>query len=157
MESEIRREDEVQKAGTERSLVEEAIREAHSERKKASTALEHLSRDNAKWEKHGASARRWQECRKWQAITPDELQPAVEAIRHRVEHYGCWQSNQSTMKLCYAALHPPPAINSDRVDAEYGQLTEHLPQVLPQLPVQCLPAALRNQHQMVFAPPLRMA
>jgi hypothetical protein len=46
------------------------------------------------------------ESREWVAITPDELRPAVEAIRHAFEHQGCWQSAQSTWKLCYAALHP---------------------------------------------------
>jgi hypothetical protein len=113
LESRIRREEEVQKTGSERSLVEQAISDAHSELKKASTALQRLSRDDAKWEKQAASARRWQESRKWQAITPEELQPAIEAIRHKIEHNGFWQSNQSTIKLCFAALHPEQPTQSD--------------------------------------------
>jgi hypothetical protein len=102
----------VQKAGSERSLAEEALVKVRSELQRASAALEHLRRDDASWEKQGAAPRRWQESRKWQAITPDELQPAVEAIRHKIEHYGLWQSSQSTMKLCFAALHPGPNMNS---------------------------------------------
>lgn len=92
--------------GTERQQsLEESLVKARSELQKASTALEHLCLDDAKWEKHEASARKWQQSRKWQAITPEELHPAVEAIRHKVEHYGFWQSTQSTMKLGFAALH----------------------------------------------------
>lgn len=111
LESAIRLDNEVQKAGTERFEVEEALAKARSELKKASAALEHLCRDDAEWEKHEASARKWQQSRKWQAITPEELQPAVEAIRHKIEHYGFWQSTQSTMKLCFAALHPAQTPN----------------------------------------------
>ena len=84
----------VQKAGSERFLAEEALVKVRSELQRASAALEHLCRDDASWEKQGAAARRWQESRKWQAITPDELQPAVEAIRHKIEHYGLWQSTR---------------------------------------------------------------
>ena len=105
LESAIQLENEVQNAGTERSAVEEALAKARSELKKASAALEHLCRDNPEWEKHEVSARRWQQSRKWQAITPEELQPAVEAIRHKIDD-RFWQSSQSTMKLCFAALHP---------------------------------------------------
>jgi len=118
LESAIRPNDEAEKARSKRSFSEEALVKARSELKKASTALEHLCRDDASWEKQGASARRWQESRTWQAITPEELQPAVEAIRHKIEHYGFWQSNQSTMKLCFAALHPGSNTNSGRAGRE---------------------------------------
>ena len=86
------------------SLAEEALVKARSDVQKASAALERFCQDDAKWEQQRTSARRWESSRKWQAITPDELQPAVEAIRHTFEHSGCWRSKQSTMKLCYAAL-----------------------------------------------------
>jgi hypothetical protein len=114
LESAIRSDGEVlvQKAESERYLAEEALVKARSEQQRAFTELECLCRDDASWEKQGTAARRWQESRKWQAITPDELQPAVEAIRHKIEHYGLWQSSQSTMKLCFSALHPGPNMNS---------------------------------------------
>src|SRR5260370_24533720 len=102
----------------EHSLAEEALVKARYELQTASSALEHLSRDEAKWEQHKTSARRWQLSRKWEAITPDELRPAVEAIRHAFEHYGCWQSKQSTMKLCFAALHPASPNDSGRAEVE---------------------------------------
>jgi hypothetical protein len=112
LESAIQPEDQVQTGGSERSIDEEALVRARSELKKATAALEHLCRDEAKWKAQEPAARKWQQSRKWQAITPEELQPAVEAIRHKVEHYGFWQSKQSTMKLCVAALHPQ-TISSD--------------------------------------------
>ena len=37
------------------------------------------------------------------------------------------------------------------------QLAKHLPKMPPQLPVQRLPAALRDEHHVVFALPLRVA
>src|SRR5260370_41336572 len=37
------------------------------------------------------------------------------------------------------------------------QLAEHLPEVPSQLPVKCLPAALRNENDMIFALPLTVA
>ena len=115
LESALRPDDEMQRGGAKHSAVEEALVKARSELQKASAALEHLCRDDIKWELQRASAQKWQQSRKWQAITPEELQPAVEAIRHKNEHYGFWQSTQSTMKLCFAALHPaqPPDPNAE--------------------------------------------
>jgi hypothetical protein len=100
------------------SLAEEALVKARSELQKTSSALEHLSREDAKWEQHKTSARRWELSRKWEAITPEELRPAVEAIRHTFEHYGCWRSKQSTMKLCFAALHPESPNDLGRREVE---------------------------------------
>ena len=37
-----------------------------------------------------------------------------------------------------------------------GQISKHLPQVLPQLPIEHRPAALRDEDDMIFAIPLRM-
>ena len=105
------------KAASERSMADEGLVKARSELKKTSAALERLCGHDAAWEKPGASARRWEGSQKWQAITPEELQPATEAIRHKVEHHGFWQSRQSTMKLCYAALHPAPSA-SGQTEAE---------------------------------------
>src|SRR5579864_2290014 len=85
LESAPRPDDEGREAGSEHAVVEGALVRARSELQKASTALEHLCRDEATWEKQGALARKWQQSRKWQAITPEELQPAVEAIRDKVE------------------------------------------------------------------------
>jgi hypothetical protein len=98
------------------SLAEEALVKARSELQKTSLAVDHLSREDAEWEQQRISARRWELSRKWEAITPDELRPAVEAIRHTFEHYGCWQSKQSTMKLCFAALHPASPNDLGRAD-----------------------------------------
>jgi hypothetical protein len=39
----------------------------------------------------------------------------------------------------------------------HGKLAEDLSEVLPQFPVKCPPAALGNEHNMVFALPLRVA
>jgi hypothetical protein len=41
--------------------------------------------------------------RRWEAITPEELRPAVVAIRKTFDH-NCWKCEQSTGKLCFAAL-----------------------------------------------------
>jgi hypothetical protein len=108
----VRQNDEVQKTESRNSLAE-ALVKARSELQSASTALEQLCRDDARWEKQEAPARKWRETRTWEAITPEELQPAVEAIRHKVKHSGFWQSNHSTLKLCFAALHPAQPKNSD--------------------------------------------
>jgi integrase len=64
------------------------------------------------------TAERWELSRKWEAITPDELRAALEAIRHTFEHYGCWRPKQCTMKLCFAALHPASPNDSGRAEAE---------------------------------------
>jgi hypothetical protein len=109
----IRQDDEIQQIESQHSVVEEALVKARSELNNISAALEHLCRDDAEWQKHEASARKWQQSRKWQAITPEELQPAVAAIRYQIEHYGFWRSSQSTMKLCFAALHPAQTTDSD--------------------------------------------
>lgn len=106
LESVIRACDGVSEAGIERSSAQEGLNEARSELQKASAALKNLRSDDAKWEMEEPSARKWRESRKWQTFTPEELQPAVDAIRRQIEHRGFWQANQSTMKLCFAALHP---------------------------------------------------
>jgi integrase len=93
LESAIPPEGQVQTGRIERSIDEEALVKARSELKKAIAALEHLCRDDAKWKAQEPAARKWQQSRKWQAITPEELHPAVEAIRHKIEHYGFWQAN----------------------------------------------------------------
>ena len=83
----IRQDDEFQRTESQHSLTETLLK-ARSELLRASTALEELCRDEAKWEEQEASARKWRQSRTWQAITPEELQPAVAAIRHKIEHYG---------------------------------------------------------------------
>jgi hypothetical protein len=112
LESAIRPNHGVQKSESQHSLGE-ALVNAHSELQRISTALEQLCRDDAKWEKQETLARKWRQSRTWQAITPEEVQPAVEAIRYKIEHYGFWQSKQSTVKLCFAALHPAQTTDSD--------------------------------------------
>jgi len=135
LESAVRTEDEAGRAGSERSLDEEALVKARSDLQQASNALERLCRDDNYWEKQEASARRWQESRKWEAITPEELKPAVEAIRHTIEHNGFWQAKRSTQKLCFAALHPGSNTDSDGAGAEglvpyrrflVGRLGQHI-------------------------------
>jgi len=99
------------------SLNEKALIEAKSKLQKAFSALEHLCQDDAKHEAQKPSASSWESTRKWQAITPADLQPAIEAIRHAFENKGCWRSKQSTMKLCFAALHPSPPNSSSQPEA----------------------------------------
>lgn len=99
-------EKEIRRAESQHSLVEATLAKARSELQKASAELERLSRGDGKWKEAESAAKRWELSRKWEAITPEELRPAVEAIRHTFEHRWCWQSEQSTMKLCFAALHP---------------------------------------------------
>jgi hypothetical protein len=78
----------------------------------ASAALVLLFQDDSRWRERQSEVRRWELSRGWEAITPDELRPAVDFVRCAFESF-CWQANQSTMKLCYAALHP--ALSKDCV------------------------------------------
>jgi hypothetical protein len=89
------------------SVVEASLIKARADLQTASCELERLRQDAEKWEEQSTSARRWEVSRKWEAITPDELKPAIEAIRHTFENYDRFRPKQCTMKLCYAALHPP--------------------------------------------------
>jgi hypothetical protein len=61
------------------------------------STLEHLRANNAKWEKAMPSVRRWEVGRRWEAITPDTLRPAVLAIREAFDD-NCWRCEQSTSK-----------------------------------------------------------
>jgi hypothetical protein len=81
------------------------------------SSLEHLRTDDAKWEKAMPSVRRWEVGRRWEAITPNELRPAVVAIRQEFDH-KCWQCEQSTGKLCFAALHPKPTAGTTTSELE---------------------------------------
>jgi len=109
---------EAHRAGNGDGAVGEAFLKARSELKKASAALEYLCREDADWKKHEALTFKWEGSREWQAITPEELLPAVEAIRHKIEHYGFWRPRESTMKLCFAALHPELNPDATRVNTE---------------------------------------
>jgi hypothetical protein len=108
---------EIRKAQSQRSLAEAAVikarselqtalTKARSELQTASAELERLSVTDSKWTEAETAAKRWESSRKWEAITPEELRPAVEAIRHTFEHYGCWRPTDCTISLCFAALHP---------------------------------------------------
>jgi hypothetical protein len=108
----------IRKAESEFSEVEASLVKARAAMQTASSALERLRGDEERWEERSTSARRWEKSRKWEAITPDELKPAVEAVRHEFEHHACWRPKQSTMKLCYAALHPPVTTGAAQSDAE---------------------------------------
>jgi hypothetical protein len=90
---------------------------ARSEISGHSAELERLLKEDSRWEERKAAARRWELSRRWEAITPDELKPAVEAIRETFDRIS-WQASQSTMKLCYAALHPAHAKGQARPDPE---------------------------------------
>jgi hypothetical protein len=71
------------------------------------SSLEQLRANGGKWEKPMALIRRWEVGRRWEAITPETLRPAVVAIREAFDD-SCWRCEQSTFKLCFAALHPTP-------------------------------------------------
>jgi len=81
------------------------------------SSLEHLCTSNAKWEKAMPSVRRWEVGRRWEAITPNELRSAVVAIREEFDH-KCWQCEQSTSKLSFAALHPKPTAGTTTSELE---------------------------------------
>jgi len=70
-----------------------------------SATLASLRLDDAKWGDTKAEADRWELGQRWEVVTPDELRPAVRAIR-KVFKDRCWEFQRSTMMLCYAALHP---------------------------------------------------
>jgi hypothetical protein len=116
---------EIRRAESQRSLAEAALIKARSELQTASTELESLSLGDRKWKDGETAAKRWELSRKWEVITPDELRPAVEAIRHIFEHRYCWQSKQSTMKLCFAALHPASPDCSGRAEIENLESYKH--------------------------------
>ena len=86
--------------------VEKGLANAQIELQAAISRLQSQCQDSKTWDAVDATAQKWRLTRKWEAITPDELKAAVEAIRHKVEHHWFWQSKRSTEKLCYAALHP---------------------------------------------------
>jgi hypothetical protein len=88
------------------SAAQEGLAKAQAELHAAALHLQSLFRASPIMDAQEAEARKWRLTRKWEAITPDELKPAVEGARHTIEHYGFWQSKQSAEKLCYAALHP---------------------------------------------------
>jgi hypothetical protein len=103
---------------TESLEAEATLIKARSELQTASAELDRFSLADRTWKEPGTAPKRWELSRKWEAITPEELRPAVEAIRHTFEHYGCWRSEQSTMKLCFAALHPASPNDSGRAEIE---------------------------------------
>jgi hypothetical protein len=109
---------EIRKAEGERSLAEATLIKARSELQTASAELERLSLADSNWKEAETVAKRWELSRIWEAITPEELRPAVEAIRHTFEHDWCWRSKQSTLKLCFAALHPASPNDSSRAEIE---------------------------------------
>jgi hypothetical protein len=111
-------EDEIRKAEYQHSLAEATLIKARSELQTASAELARLRVAAGTWKEQETAAKRWELSRKWEAITPAELRPAVEAIRHTFEHYGCWKPKQSTMKLCFAALHPVSPNDLSRTEAE---------------------------------------
>lgn len=84
----------------------EVLAKAQIELRAATSHLSRLCRDSKARDALETAARKWRLTRKWDAITPNELKAAVEAIRHTVEHHGFWPSKWSTENLCYAALHP---------------------------------------------------
>ncbi len=107
----------IRKAENEFSAVEASLVKARATVQTASSELERLQRDGGKWEGQEAAARRWEMSREWAAITPDELKPAVEAVRYEFEYHACKRPEQSTMKLCHAALHTPVATGVAKSDA----------------------------------------
>jgi len=111
-------EKEIRKAEGQHSLAEATLAKACSELQTASAELERLSRVDGKWKEAESAAKRWELSRKWEAITPEELRRAVEAIRHTFEHYACWRPKQSTMKLCFAALHPESPDDLGRAEVQ---------------------------------------
>ncbi len=98
---------ELTKAENQLAEAEASLGSVRSELQALLSALEHLRTNDAKWEKAMPSVRRWEVGRRWEAITPDELRPAVVAIREAFDD-NCWKCEQSTSKLCFAALHPTP-------------------------------------------------
>jgi hypothetical protein len=114
------KEDDVRKAEGQHSIAEAALSEARSELQTASAELARLWVADASWKDKETAAKKWEWSREWEATTPADLRPAVEAIRHTFEHYGCWRSQQNTRKLCFAALHS--ASPNDVSRAEVGNL-----------------------------------
>jgi hypothetical protein len=108
----------IRTAESEFSAVEASLVKARTAVQAASSELERLQRDGGTWEGQEAAARRWEMSREWAAITPDELKPAVEAVRYEFEHHACWRPEQSTMRLCYAALHPRVTTGAAQSGAE---------------------------------------
>jgi hypothetical protein len=98
--------DEIRSAESHVSLAEAALIKARSELQTHFAELEHLSLSDGQWKNAEIMAKRWELTRGWEAITPDELRPAVEAVRHKFEHYGSWRPDECTRKLCFAALRP---------------------------------------------------
>jgi hypothetical protein len=105
-------EDEIAKAEAQYSLTEAMFIKARSDVEIPSAELARLRLPDVAWKKRETEAKRWELSRKWEAITPAELQPAVKAIRHTFEHSGCWRSKESTRRLGFAALHPASSGNS---------------------------------------------
>ena len=107
----------IRRAESEFSAVEASLVKARAALQTASSELERLQRDGGTWEGQEAAARRWEMSREWAAITPDELKPAVEAVRYEFEYHACKRPERSTMKLCHAALHPPVTTGVAKLDA----------------------------------------
>jgi len=99
-------EEEIRNAESNVSSAEAVLIKARSELQTHFAELERLSLSDGQWKNAEIAAERWELTRRWEAITPDELRPAVEAVRHKFEHYGSWRPDECTRKLCFAALHP---------------------------------------------------
>lgn len=97
-------EEQIRNAESNVSSAEAVLIKARSELRTHFAELERLSLSDGQWKNAEIAAARWELTRRWEAITSDELRPAVEAVRHKFEHYGSWRPDQCTRKLCFAAL-----------------------------------------------------
>jgi len=62
----------------------------------------------------------------WQDITPEELQPAVTAIRKAFGD-ASWRCGESTRRLCFAVLHPTPGNQQPTIPAtDLGSYKKYL-------------------------------
>lgn len=100
-------EDKINEASNQCAKAEASLNSALAELQTTSSASERLRMNDAHWEQRRAEVRQYEFSRRWESITPEELQPAARAIHDAFGHAG-WRYEQSTKKLCYAALHPAP-------------------------------------------------
>ena len=96
--------EEINKSEARLNAARAALDHARSELRTLFSNLENLSLKGEERKKGEAETRKWEKSRKWETLTPEALQPAVDVIRHQFD-LGCWNASECTKNLCSARKH----------------------------------------------------
>jgi hypothetical protein len=96
--------EEINKSEARLNAARAALDHARSELRTLFSNLENLSLKGEERKKGEAETRKWEKSRKWETLTPEALQLAVDVIRHQFD-LGCWNASECTKNLCSARKH----------------------------------------------------